>query len=78
MRARLPRKGLMEVWETCIQGTCPIQIFSCYPNTIFLSRGKFDALWLLVSHPLNNCTEFGTIELKNLMLQVEPWEQDLT
>ena len=48
MRAKLPTKGLMAIGETCIQGTCPIQIFSCYPNTIFLSPGGFDALWLLV------------------------------
>ena len=43
MRARLPTKGLIEIGKTF-----PIQILSCYPNIIFLSRGEFGALRLLV------------------------------
>ena len=35
MRPRLQIKGLMEIRETCIQGTCPIQILSCHSNIIF-------------------------------------------
>ena len=48
MRPRLPTRGFMEIGETYMQGTYPIQMFSCYPNTIFLSRGESDALLLPV------------------------------
>ena len=48
MWPRLPTKGLIETGEAGIQGTCPIQIFSCCPIPSFLDRGEFDALRLLV------------------------------
>ena len=33
--AKVTNKMFDGNWETCIQGTFPIQIFSCYLNTIF-------------------------------------------
>ena len=38
----------MEIGETCIQGTCPFRYFLAIRISSFLSRGEFDALWLLV------------------------------
>ena len=46
--AKVTNKRFDGNWETCIPGTCPIQIPSCYPNITFLSRGEFDALRPLV------------------------------
>ena len=52
MRPRLQTKGLMEIEETCLQGTCPIQILLAIRISSFLSRGEFDALRLLVSNKI--------------------------
>ena len=47
--AKVINKGLMEIGETCIQKTCPIQKnFLAIQTQSFLSRGEFDAFWLLV------------------------------
>ena len=33
--AKVTNKRFDGNWETRLQGTCPIQILSCYPNIIF-------------------------------------------
>ena len=49
MRPRLQTKGLIEIGETCILGTCPFRYFLAIRISSFLSRGEFDASRLLVS-----------------------------
>ena len=51
--AKVTNRNLMEIGETCIQGTCPIQIYLAIRMASFLSRGEFDALRLLVVNLLS-------------------------
>ena len=46
--AKVTNKGLMGIGETLYKGPAPFKYFLALRIPSFLSRGEFDALWLLV------------------------------